>query len=279
MKRYLLPILIGFAGMFAAHILLLLLVVALSLEFMPYIISYPIVYGVLAFLLTRNNTGWWLSNVIYLLLIPFVYWYWLLWSDGKLGWPTTVNFNDSGGMMVILPVTFLIAFFISLGVYRNRISFKTSAFSSRTRNRNIFRINTKTFLVLKLLAVGMAAAAITFTVMMGTSPLVTSILTAILYFFLSIWIGRVQPQTLWYAPILINIAIWIIFIPMGMEIWPPKIQIWYFLIPPFVSLPAAYLGMFTGFRFVAGNTSRSNASGGHSNVIVNTGFQKDNHEK
>jgi hypothetical protein len=37
--------------------------------------------------------------------------------------------------------------------------------------------------------------------------------------------------------------------------------------------------MFTGFRFVAGNTSRSNASGGHSNVIVNTGFQKDNHEK
>lgn len=142
-------------------------------------------------------------------------------------------------------------------------------------NKDTF--NTKTFLVLKLLAVGMAAAAITFIVMMGTSPLITSILTAILYFFLSIWIGRVKPQTLWYAPIIINIAIWIIFIPMGMEIWPPKIHIWYFLIPPLVSLPAAYLGMFTGSRLVAGNTSSSNASDRHSNVSVNTDFQKDKH--
>ena len=144
-------------------------------------------------------------------------------------------------------------------------------------NKDTF--HTKTFLVLKLLAVGIAAAAITFIIMMGTSPLVTSILTAILYFFLSIWIGRVKPQTLWYAPILINIAIWIIFIPMGMEIWPPKIQIWYFLIPPLVSLLAAYLGMFVGSRFVAGNTSNSNASNMHSNVELNTGFQEDKHEK
>ena len=165
------------------------------------------------------------------------------------------RYQRFGTYVLVLPATFLIAFFISLGVFRNKIALKIRAFSNRTGNRNIFRFNAKTCLVLKLLAVGIAAAAITFIVMMGTSPLVTSILTAILYFFLSIWIGRVQPQTLWYAPLLINIAIWIIFIPMGMEIWPPKIQIWYFLVTPFVSLVAAYLGMFAGSGFIAGHSN------------------------
>ncbi|MBA2760674.1 MAG: hypothetical protein H0U39_01695 [Segetibacter sp.] len=72
MKRYLLPLVLGFAGMFAAHMLLFLLSVGLRLNFMPYILAYLIVYSVLAFLLTRNNPEWWLSNVICILLIPSI---------------------------------------------------------------------------------------------------------------------------------------------------------------------------------------------------------------
>ena len=120
MKRYLLPLALGFAGMFAAHMLFFLLSVGLRLNFMPYILAYLIVYSVLAFLLTRNNPEWWLSNVICILLIPSIYWYGLLWSDGELDWTNVTDFNGSGPMSLILPVTFLIAFFISLSVYRNK---------------------------------------------------------------------------------------------------------------------------------------------------------------
>jgi hypothetical protein len=60
MKKYLLPTALGFAGMFLAHFLLFLLHGGLSLNYMPYIIAYPIVYVVLAFLGTRNNPNWWI---------------------------------------------------------------------------------------------------------------------------------------------------------------------------------------------------------------------------
>lgn len=55
MKKYLLTIAWGFAGMFLAHILLFIMSIGFRLNYMPYLIAYPIVYILLAFILTRNN--------------------------------------------------------------------------------------------------------------------------------------------------------------------------------------------------------------------------------
>jgi hypothetical protein len=109
-------------------------------------------------------------------------------------------------------------------------------------------MNAKLSLSLMPFLVGVGGVFFTFMVMMMAPPIITSIISALLYFSLGIWVGRRQPQSLWYAPLLMSILIWIIFIPMGMEIWPPKVHIWYFLLPPMVALPAAYLGTYVGSR-------------------------------
>lgn len=114
-------------------------------------------------------------------------------------------------------------------------------------------MNAKVSLFLKLFAIGVGALVLTFIAMMITPPLATSIFSALLYFSLGIWVGRMQPHSLWYAPLLMNILIWVIFIPMGMEFWPPIIHIWYFLIPPLVALPSAYLGMYIGSIYLIPN--------------------------
>ena len=96
--------------------------------------------------------------------------------------------------------------------------------------------------------IGVGAFVITFVVMQNLPPIGTSIVTILLYFIAGLWIGKLQPNSIWYAPIIMNIIIWLVFIPMGMEIWPPFIHIWYFLIPPIVALPSAYIGMYVGSR-------------------------------
>lgn len=113
MNKYLLPIALGLAGMFVAHFLLFLLSIGFRLNYMPYIITYPTVYILLAFILARNYPNWWLSNVIFILLIPFVYWYILLWSDGKFHWVDAIKVTASSGMLLILPFTLVAATLIS----------------------------------------------------------------------------------------------------------------------------------------------------------------------
>ncbi len=121
MKKYLLPITLGFAGMLVAHFLLFLLSIGFRLNYMPYIVTYPIVYIMLALILARNYPNWWLSNVLFILLIPFVYWYILLWSDGKFHWEDAIKVTESSGMLLILPFTFVVAMFISY-MYNKLIS-------------------------------------------------------------------------------------------------------------------------------------------------------------
>jgi hypothetical protein len=113
MKKYLLPITLGFVAMFVAHILLFILSIGFRLNYMPYMIAYPIVYNLLAYILARNNPKWWFSNVLFILLIPFVYWYILFWSDGKFHWGDAINVTDRSGMLLILPFTFVLATFVS----------------------------------------------------------------------------------------------------------------------------------------------------------------------
>lgn len=121
-------------------------------------------------------------------------------------------------------------------------------------------MNTKVSFIIKPFALGLGALVFTFMVMMGTSPLITAIFSAVLYFLLGMWIGRIHPQSLWYAPLLLNIFIWVVFIPMGMEFGPPIIRIWQFLIPPLVALSAAYVGTYTGFISIGGKTLPQNVT-------------------
>jgi hypothetical protein len=113
MRKYLLPITLGFAGMLISHVLILL-GFASGISFPLYFFAYPIVYSIIVFLLTRRNPEWWFSNVIGICLIPFLYWFILLSTEGKLHWTDAINITDSSGMLLILPVTFLISAFVSL---------------------------------------------------------------------------------------------------------------------------------------------------------------------
>jgi len=61
MKKYLLPITLGFAGMFIAHIIILL-GFGSGIRFPLYFLAYPIVYSLIVFLLTRRNPKWWFSK-------------------------------------------------------------------------------------------------------------------------------------------------------------------------------------------------------------------------
>jgi hypothetical protein len=120
MKKFLLPISLGFAGMFMAHIIILL-GFAFGIKFLLYAVAYPIVYTFLAFLLTRNNPQWWLSNSICILLIPSIYWYLLLWNSEKP--PLTIDtiFTNSSGMFLILPFTFVLVVFVSFSIFKRNL--------------------------------------------------------------------------------------------------------------------------------------------------------------
>ena len=117
MKRYVIPISLGFVGMLIAHIIILV-GFGSGIKFPLYFLAYPLVYFLIAFFLTKKNSNWWLSNSICICLIPFIYWYLLLRSDGKIHWKDAQNFKDSSSMLLILPFTFLIATFVSLGILK-----------------------------------------------------------------------------------------------------------------------------------------------------------------
>ena len=123
MKKYLLPISLGFAGMFMAHIIILM-GFAFGIKFLLYVVAYPVVYTLLALLLTRSNPQWWFSNSICVLLIPSLYWYILLLNSEKPPFTVKIIFTDSSGMFLILPLTFVLAVFISFYVFKRNVGGK-----------------------------------------------------------------------------------------------------------------------------------------------------------
>ena len=123
MKKYLLPISLGFAGMFMAHIIILM-GFAFGIKFLLYVVAYPVVYTLLALLLTKSNPQWWLSNSICVLLIPSLYWYILLLNSEKPPFTVKIFFTDSSGMFLILPLTFVLAVFISFYVFKRNVGGK-----------------------------------------------------------------------------------------------------------------------------------------------------------
>ena len=123
MKKYLLPISLGFAGKFMAHIIILM-GFAFGIKFLLYVVAYPVVYTLLALLLTKSNPQWWLSNSICVLLIPSLYWYILLLISEKPPFTVNIIFTDSSGMFLILPFTFILAVFISFSVFKRNVGGK-----------------------------------------------------------------------------------------------------------------------------------------------------------
>ena len=123
MKKYLLPISLGFAGMFMSHIIILM-GFAFGIKFLLYVVAYLVVYTLLALLLTRSNPQWWLSNSICVLLIPSLYWYILLLNSEKPPFTVKIIFTDSSGMFLILPLTFVLAVFISFYVFKRNVGGK-----------------------------------------------------------------------------------------------------------------------------------------------------------
>ena len=117
MKKYLLPIALGFAGMLVAHIIILS-GFGLGLKFPLYFVASPGVYSLIVFFLTGSNTKFWFTNAIFICVIPFIYWYLLMWDDGKLHWSNAIKFTNSSGMLIIMPFTFLVAILVSLLVYK-----------------------------------------------------------------------------------------------------------------------------------------------------------------
>ena len=103
-----------------AHVIILV-GLGLGLTFLLYIVAYPVVYTFLAFLLTRSNPQWWLSNSICIILIPFIYWYLLLWNSERPPWTIGLIIYDSSGMFLILPLTFALALFTSFSVFKRKL--------------------------------------------------------------------------------------------------------------------------------------------------------------
>jgi hypothetical protein len=119
-QKYALPLVLGLVGMFICHFGLFLCQQA-GIEFVAYVIVYPMVYAGLAIVLTLLGPHLWLSNVLFLCVIPFLYWYLLLASDDKLNL-RSFSFFESSGMSVIILLTAGVSALCALAVSKVRKS-------------------------------------------------------------------------------------------------------------------------------------------------------------
>jgi hypothetical protein len=119
MRKYLLPVALGFVGMVLAHILILL-GFGLGIKYPLYFIDYPVVFALIGFVLTSRHPHWWISNVICICIIPFIYWYLLLWKDGEFHFANAIEWKTSSGMILVLPFTLIVAALIAYSEYRHK---------------------------------------------------------------------------------------------------------------------------------------------------------------
>jgi hypothetical protein len=105
--------------MFICHIFILL-GFGSGVQFPIYIFTYPVVYPLIAIILTRLNPRLWLTNAILANALPFIYWYLLLWSDGKMNIQGALNLRESSGMLLIMPVTLGLACITAFAASRLR---------------------------------------------------------------------------------------------------------------------------------------------------------------
>jgi hypothetical protein len=120
-RKFALPLILGFLAMFICHFGLFLCY-QVGITFIAYVIVYLLVYSILVIPLTISHPRYWKTDPLLLCTIPFLYWYALLWSDGKLNL-SAISLLQSTGMSVIILITFGLCVLSSFVV-------------SRIRNRN-----------------------------------------------------------------------------------------------------------------------------------------------
>lgn len=103
-RRYVLPVGLGLLGMFTCHIFVLV-GFGLGIGYPVYWLTYPIIYPLLEASLLRKNSRLWLTDAISLNAFPLLYWYILLWNDGKFSLEGALAWKSSSGMLLIMIVT------------------------------------------------------------------------------------------------------------------------------------------------------------------------------
>ena len=110
-RKFVFPLLLGFMGMFVCHIFILI-AFGIGVRFPIYVFAYPIVYSALATLLTITKRELWFSDGLLICIIPFLYWYLLLWSDNKINYESFNLLKDTG-LLLIMPFTAILSFLVS----------------------------------------------------------------------------------------------------------------------------------------------------------------------
>lgn len=103
-RKYIVPLGLGFAGMFICHIFILIGFGA-GISYPIYVFTFPIVYLLIGIILAMRKPELWLSDAIFINILPLVYWYALLWSDGKMNVQAALSLRESSGMLLIMPFT------------------------------------------------------------------------------------------------------------------------------------------------------------------------------
>jgi hypothetical protein len=70
-----------------------------------YVFTYPVIYLLIGIILAMRKPELWLSDAIFINILPLVYWYALLWSDGKMNVQSALSLRESSGMLLIMPFT------------------------------------------------------------------------------------------------------------------------------------------------------------------------------
>lgn len=97
------PLAAGLVGILICHFLILVGFVS-GLRYPIYVFSYPIVYPALAALITHRSPGSWVSTSLLVNAVPLLYWYLLLWSDGKFLLRSALDWESSSVLFIIVPV-------------------------------------------------------------------------------------------------------------------------------------------------------------------------------
>lgn len=103
-RKYILPLGLGFAGMFICHIFILI-GFGVGIGYPIYVFAYPVVYLLIGIILAMRKPKLWLSDAIFINILPLLYWCALLWSDGKMNEQATLSLRESSGMLLIMPFT------------------------------------------------------------------------------------------------------------------------------------------------------------------------------
>jgi hypothetical protein len=231
-RSFVLLAFLGGALMFVAHFgaFLAPLFVTVGLR-LPYWWAYPILYPLAAALAARRGTLEPVASATAVCLLPATYFLALGLFES--------NWRASNTALLGVGFAFILAVGCSTWA-RRRYAHPPEA-GAPAMNSHV-RASLTAFLV------GFGAVLLTFMAMMASSPLITFIFSALLYLVAGYWMGRSEARRVWFAPLVMSIPVWVVFVPMGMQIWPPAIRIWYFLAPPVLALLSAYAGMFLGAR-------------------------------